>query len=422
MSFVQSFSRLCLSVLAVMLFVGCNCSRTVVPDPKLMTEGGNPAIKGVHVDMLGDPYPRFTTADVANPDHPAFGFYAAFERLRSREGITLWNSWKGYDPAVTTKELTDDLVAWAKGFDRVTILIHGFNVEHARAAGVYDELTAIVTKEEPGIRQGFIYFYWDGLTGKGPGIWGSAQWNSAFAGENGLRHVLLALGRDRPIRIITHSRGAGVAMAALGDASRSSTAASLRAKNWAITQGILDYRSQRSRSTLVSPPLGDPGYITAILMAPAIGSYDFIDGRKIFSADYYRDHQAEKPDRRNANAPHSLELWAGNAQDYGGLRLIIGSNDSDLILDKVIRGKSGIAGSTALGATPCFAVTVHRDLVTASKDRLRGGVVDFSEKEKPTNHDMGTYVRSESLKRCLRWSITPDPDAATWSDLWMTCP
>jgi hypothetical protein len=161
---------------------------------------------------------------------------------------------------------------------RLFILIHGFNADEADARESYNRIRDRMVRE-PG--DGIIEFYWDGLV-KLPSkkafslaplaFWKAATGNSQTAGSRGLRRIL-ALTKDRDIFLISHSRGASVALSALSNPPYSDEFLTKTERlDFDLTDGV-----DGSPNFLRPPPLpGDTGSrIHLLMLAPAIGCIDF---------------------------------------------------------------------------------------------------------------------------------------------------
>jgi hypothetical protein len=161
---------------------------------------------------------------------------------------------------------------------RLFILIHGFNADEADARESYNRIRDRMGRE-PG--DGIIEFYWDGLV-KLPSkkafslaplaFWKAATGNSQTAGSRGLRRIL-AIAKDRDIFLISHSRGASVALSALSNPPYSDRFLTKAERlDFDLTDGV-----DGSPNFLRPPPLpGDTGNrIHLLMLAPAIGCIDF---------------------------------------------------------------------------------------------------------------------------------------------------
>lgn len=157
---------------------------------------------------------------------------------------------------------------------RLFVLIHGFNTDEEDARESYKRIRDRMMLNP---RDGVIEFYWDGLV-KLPSkdafslaplaFWQKAASNSQTAGVHGLRRVI-AQAKNRDIFLISHSRGASVALSALS--------------NPPLNDGVDRSRNLQSPAPL---PAGTGNRIHLLMLAPAIGCIDFsrADGpRKIVS-------------------------------------------------------------------------------------------------------------------------------------------
>jgi Alpha/beta hydrolase of unknown function (DUF900) len=161
---------------------------------------------------------------------------------------------------------------------RLYILIHGFNTDEDDARESYDRIRDRIARE-PG--DGIIEFYWDGLA-KLPSkeafslaplaFWKAATGHSQTAGSRGLRRIL-AVAKDRDIFLISHSRGASVALSALSNPPYSDGFLTKTERlDFDLTDGV-----DGSPNFLRPPPLPiDTGNrIHLLMLAPAIGCIDF---------------------------------------------------------------------------------------------------------------------------------------------------
>ena len=169
----------------------------------------------------------------------------------------------------TVRQLAE-IKAFSARHKRVFILIHGFNASVDDARAPFETVEAGLNLQ-PG--DGIIRFYWDGLIGKGAGIiktWFRAANASQLAGSRGLRDILNQID-NRDVFVITHSRGASVALSAIGNPVYKSKFVTNQ-KRSAILWG-------KSLRGLLSPgPLASNGNSLHLLMlAPAIDRIDFCD-------------------------------------------------------------------------------------------------------------------------------------------------
>ena len=146
---------------------------------------------------------------------------------------------------------------------RIFILIHGFNTDEEDARASYNRIRDRIDLRTS---DGIIEFYWDGLA-KLPSkdafsvaplaFWKKATSHSQTAGVRGLRPILAAA-KDRDFVLISHSRGASVALSALSNPP---------------FQNQVDHsRGIQSPAPL---PTGAGNRIRLLMLAPAIGCIDF---------------------------------------------------------------------------------------------------------------------------------------------------
>jgi hypothetical protein len=161
---------------------------------------------------------------------------------------------------------------------RLFILIHGFNTDEEDARESYNRIRDRIARE-PG--DGMIEFYWDGLV-KLPSkeafslaplaFWKAATDNSQTAGSRGLRRIL-DIAKNRDIFLISHSRGASVALSALSNPPYADGFLTKTERlDFDLTDGV-----DGSPNFLRPPPLpADTGNrIRLLMLAPAIGCIDF---------------------------------------------------------------------------------------------------------------------------------------------------
>lgn len=150
---------------------------------------------------------------------------------------------------------------------RVFVFLVGFNTSHGDTAV---ELRAM--QDSVGLTRDdlAVEFYWDGhdarfyLDAARIWFWGSAS--SQVTGQRGLRRVLNAIG-DRPVVLVSYSRGASVILSALSDPAY---APAFHAETEA-----LDYLRPPGPAFFEVAPLAAGGPVRAVMLAPAIGEPDF---------------------------------------------------------------------------------------------------------------------------------------------------
>lgn len=177
-----------------------------------------------------------------------------------------------------TRQL-EAVAAFAKAKKRIFVLIHGFNNTAEEAEAPFDAIEAELDLKP---KDGVIRFHWDGLTGSGIGagrIWFLAVMNSQLAGVRGLRAMLAAIG-DKEVYLIGHSRSGSVMLSALGNPvydRRFFTEALARAARYGIDP---------ARDFVLPKPLPDaPANVHMLVVAPAIGRFDFCDASEQARAD-----------------------------------------------------------------------------------------------------------------------------------------
>jgi Alpha/beta hydrolase of unknown function (DUF900) len=161
---------------------------------------------------------------------------------------------------------------------RLFILIHGFNTDEEDARQSYDRIRDRLARA-PG--DGIIEFYWDGLV-KLPSkkafslaplaFWKAAAGYSQTAGSRGLRRIL-AMAKDRDLFLISHSRGASVALSALSNPPYSDGFLTKTERlDFDLTDGV-DGSPNFLRPPSLPTDTGNRFHL--LMLAPAIGCIDF---------------------------------------------------------------------------------------------------------------------------------------------------
>lgn len=140
--------------------------------------------------------------------------WKAVEDARSLGGSEE-ESWQFVQTA-WAQQTAERLAAMVNGTNRtLVVLIHGFNVKNASEA--FRSARAKVTRASAKDNPVFLLVHWDGRSSPtGVGVWGHAQVNGFLAGFY-LRRILAQVAPETPVRVMTHSSGAFVLSATLGD-------------------------------------------------------------------------------------------------------------------------------------------------------------------------------------------------------------
>lgn len=184
-----------------------------------------PATVPVNTKALLNGDPERPRVDLATADFAALKSLYRWERERNSPrwqalvthtrvvpGNAFDQDWTSIQAALR-REAIDRINAVAA--KDVVLLVHGFNNTHKEARCWYEAVESDFRQRRDGVS--FVRMYWDGLSyGKGPGIWGEAQYNGPDVGHQ-LRRILNQLREDLPLRVFTHSSGAFVMANALGD-------------------------------------------------------------------------------------------------------------------------------------------------------------------------------------------------------------
>lgn len=125
-----------------------------------------------------------------------------------------WNTVQDQQFELAAKGLADRLKL--KPQSPLVVLIHGFRVQDAGCA--YADVRNRMDSHLAGRpKPVYLQVHWDGLYSPAPfGVWGEAQVNGFLVGL-ALRRVLADVPPEVPVRVMTHSSGAFVLSATLGD-------------------------------------------------------------------------------------------------------------------------------------------------------------------------------------------------------------
>lgn len=253
---------------------------------------------------------------------------------------------------------------------RVFVFLVGFNTNHASTAV---ELRAMQDAVGLGSDELAVEFYWDGHDASfyvdAAGIWFPAVGSSQVTGQRGLRRVLNAVG-DRPVVLVSYSRGASVVLSALSDPSYPPA---FRAKTEALT-----YLRPAGPAFFETPPLAPGGPIRVVMLAPAIGEPDFW-------------------------APGSRgDAWAFRAFPERVESIRYSINRRDPVLNKGFTGLARHFNATDLGAYR----SAGRDL--DCHYRILQGYEVVGE----IGHGVGAYIADPSFTRMLHDSGVGGPGAS----------
>lgn len=203
---------------------------------------------------------------------------------------------------------------------RVFVFLVGFNTDH-RSTAV--ELRAMQDAIGLGPDDLAVEFYWDGHDARfyldAARIWFWGAGSSQVTGQRGLRRVLNAVG-DRPVVIVSYSRGASVVLSALSDPSY--------APEFQATTEELLYLRPAGPAFFEPPPLAAGGPIRVVMLAPAIGEPDFWAPGSLGHAWAFRAFPERVASIRYSVNPRDPVLTKGftglarrfNATDLGAFR------------------------------------------------------------------------------------------------------
>lgn len=309
-----------------------------------------PPTVSLYFDSNGDLYPR-DWSDWTGLD----GRVKATHSLRKALGCTTGKGepsigWKTPCGAESLARLDasgaaqiDAVGTLARDARRVIVMIHGFNSDEDKSNMGFAALGQRV-RWRPGDL--LVHVYWDGLTASGlgiPRIWFWAVANSQMVGARGLRRVLRAMpGKD--IVLISHSRGASVALSALSNPPYAG----------GFRDGTAKAYDEATMKAMVAPPaLGEADrHITLLLLAPAIGFPDF------WKPECGSLTKAEKAAGKAAptcgDPPGYGKAAGADCRDYrqfgSELQAIHYSvNDGDIVLKKGVGRASRLFNATDLG-------------------------------------------------------------------------
>lgn len=148
--------------------------------------------------------------------------------------------------------------------DRIFILVHGYNNDASLSKRNYARIKEIIELKES---DAVIEFFWDGLISKSSvagdaKIWFKATGYSQLAGAEGLRDILNSVS-NKEIFIITHSRGASVALSSLSNPPYGKGFA-----EETLETHLIDVSESK-------PLENKNNKIKLLMLAPAVGDVDF---------------------------------------------------------------------------------------------------------------------------------------------------
>jgi hypothetical protein len=320
---------LCLALAFCCLITGCSFRHSFPADPTFAPMPPPPVNRmRVFVDMEGTFYPD-GWRDFIDPEKSwDADSLNAEARRRAEEG-----DYRLRDRlAAEEKRLLGDVASVIRGKPRVFVLIHGFNNDQAEAMAGYDSITDRIAFQPD---DGMIEFFWDGYVAcdffSPAYFWFKATNSSQRAGAEGLRKILALLQPGQRAILISHSRGASVALSAFSNPARTAS----------FKEEIL--RSNPSARNLAGdlifspPPLRlQAQQIDLIMLAPAIGEVDF----------WHESCTAPEPGRAVQSCDRPYRKFPPELKSIGYT-----VNRGDKVLKKFV-GLSGYFKPTDLGYKP----------------------------------------------------------------------
>lgn len=207
------------TLLAVGLLAGC-AGRPAIPPADYATSSIHGALR-IAIDQDGNLYPRSAQQfnwenDASSVAEPLLGTGFRLTSVR-KDGQQL------YTPAVQQSALdsvASELNRRLDGKAMLILFIHGFNNGFIDGADSFKHMHDYV-HDSARANAVVVEVFWDGFQARVlSGNPSSSYWQrsldySDLAGQRGLRDVLNRVARDVDVRIVTHSRGAAVAMSML---------------------------------------------------------------------------------------------------------------------------------------------------------------------------------------------------------------
>lgn len=240
-----------------------------------------------------------------------------------------------------------------KKFDRIFILVHGYNNTQMESQPNYNKIRSIIKTDSQ--KDAIVEFYWDGLAAPSlgsPKIWFNATGYSQLAGQFGLRKILNSI-ENKEIYMISHSRGASVVLSALSNPRYNPKFiedTKLHSLDLGKTGAILENNNK----------------IRCIFLAPAVGLVDFWS--------------------TNSENNENYRVFSPQLK---GLQLTI--NENDEILQKYMDRFSDKFNPTDLGY----------DLETFNKLSSNYSFMSHVKVEGNFGHSFNYYIEDESFKEML---------------------
>jgi hypothetical protein len=127
-----------------------------------------------------------------------------------RDGEHVYNPVKDRNDNVA--HVINDLNKLLLDKDKLAIFIHGFNNDYGDAQAIYKEFRSRMDNTA------ILEVYWDGVENKVPlKIWFPSLTYSNLAGQIGLRPIINGINKPVDLIVVTHSRGAAVAISTFSD-------------------------------------------------------------------------------------------------------------------------------------------------------------------------------------------------------------
>ncbi|MCH8012257.1 MAG: hypothetical protein IIA61_09985 [Candidatus Marinimicrobia bacterium] len=346
------------NILLLIVLLKSGCAYHVIPmdDSYKMNPGviSSNTVFQVVFDQSGVIYPLSDTLRVLQaPDE--IGNYAFTVRKYMKDSLKI----NHYDDEKELDTLAKRIKESLGPDTKLIILIHGFSNSIPDARGTYAIARKFITEYyKENIDYVFLQVHWDGLYHpKGRpkeliSLWWKAVIYSKLVGMNGFRKLLNRFEPTTPIRILTTSRGAAVAISAFANQEISEDSRSMIKK-------FYDYDFE----SILNSKINKFTNVRMALIAPAIGTYAF-------------------------------DSLPKNGSPIN--KIIIGLNENDKILKKEFipmlkKLKLGYKlGSTAVGCDPDVFKKLDKDFPNLF---VRVEFKDLDE------HDGGLYLKNTAFRK-----------------------